>query len=74
MFTDIYKISNHGELSFYATYSLHPEEALRCAALQQAKRFDTWNYQRIYIPITEKDGKFYFFFGDNQVLFTSNFR
>jgi hypothetical protein len=70
MNTEIYHINNEGIISFHASYSQPPEMALKCAAIQLAKRWDTWNYHKIFVPIKEVNGRFIFNFGNNQAFFT----
>jgi hypothetical protein len=72
LLTDIYKLDENGEISFHSSYSLPAEEALKCAAIQITKRFDTWNYQNIFVPIKRIRNQYYFTFGENKALFTIN--
>ena len=71
MNTDIYKIDNDGEISFFATYCLPKEQALRSAVLKYLmKRGDSWNYDKIAVPLIKRKDDLYFPFNENSVLFT----
>lgn len=69
--TDIYHIDNNGEIVFHSVYSLPPKEALKCAVLQFIyKNWNTWNYDKVHVPLKEVRGRFIFNFGDNEAFFT----
>lgn len=71
MDTEIYKIDNEGEISLFAIYGLSKEQSLKNAVLQYlSKRWDTWNYDKIFVPIKSRNGDYYFPFSDNSMLFT----
>lgn len=69
--TDIYNIATDGEISLVASYSLPKEQALKCFVLQRRRRYDTWNYKGIEVPLKFHNGRYYYFLNDNSTLFTN---
>lgn len=68
--TEIVHINNDGEMTSY-WYGLSPLEALKSAVLQIAfKNYNTCDYDNQEISFKEKNGRYMYHFGKNEVLCT----
>lgn len=64
----VYLINNDGEVTEHS-YSLPPIQAIKCAVLQLVKKnFNTWDYDKIDVPIKETVHSYIYPFSDNSAV------